>query len=66
MKKLYHICQKALAHIWKSFTTTVKQLKSRIIYILSLNNPQLNASAFDFLTYLFDGFIVFRSNSHLG
>ena len=28
VEKLYHICQKALAHIWKSFTTTVKQLKS--------------------------------------
>ena len=31
VEKLYHICQKALAHIWKSFTsftTTVKKLKS--------------------------------------
>ena len=28
IEKLYYICQKALAHIWKSFTTTVKKLKS--------------------------------------
>jgi len=32
VEKLYHICQKALAHIWKSFTTTVKQLKSHEFY----------------------------------
>ena len=25
--KLYHICQKALSHIWKSFTTIVKKLE---------------------------------------
>ena len=28
VKKLYHICQKALSHIWKSFTTSVKNIKS--------------------------------------
>ena len=25
--KLFHICQKALAHIWKSFSTSVKNIK---------------------------------------
>ena len=28
MLKLFHRSQKALSHIWKSFTTTVKQLRS--------------------------------------
>ena len=28
VEKLYHICQKALSHIWKSFTTSVKNIKS--------------------------------------
>ena len=28
VEKLYHICQKALLHIWKSFTTSVKNINS--------------------------------------
>lgn len=28
VEKLYHICQKVLSHIWKSFTTSVKNIKS--------------------------------------
>ena len=28
VEKLFHICQKALAHIWKSFSTSVKNMKS--------------------------------------
>ena len=28
VEKLYHICQKSLSHIWKSFTTSVKNIKS--------------------------------------
>ena len=31
-RKALPICQKALAHIWKSFTTTVKKLKSNEFY----------------------------------
>ena len=38
VEKLYHICQKALAHIWKSFTTTVKKLKSNKFPIESNRN----------------------------
>ena len=37
VENLYHICQKALAHIWKSFTTTVKQLKSNNINPIPLD-----------------------------
>ena len=29
--KLYHIYQKALAHMWKSFTTTVKNMKDNYL-----------------------------------
>lgn len=28
VEKLYHICQKDLSQIWKSFTTSVKNIKS--------------------------------------
>lgn len=28
VEKLYHICQKVLSHIWKSFTTSIKNIKS--------------------------------------
>ena len=30
--KLFDSCAKALSHIWKSFLTAVKKLKSRILY----------------------------------
>lgn len=33
VEKLCHICQKALSHIWKSFSTAVKQLLSYWIYM---------------------------------
>ena len=36
VEKLYHICQKALSHIWKSFTTSVKNIKSNYQTIIPL------------------------------
>ena len=34
VEKLYHICQKALAQLWKSFSTIVKKILANGFYIL--------------------------------
>ena len=69
----------ALAQLSKSFLTTViklfdrcakafrhlsKKLKGRIIYIHSLNNPQLNTPTLDLLAYFLDSLVMLRIDSH--
>lgn len=40
VKKLFDICGKALSQLWKSFTTTVLKLLSRMIYMT--NQREMN------------------------
>lgn len=40
VKKLFYICGKALSQLWKSFTTTVLKLLSRMIYMT--NQREMN------------------------
>lgn len=40
VKKLFHICGKALSQLWKIFTTTVLKLLPRMIYMT--NQREMN------------------------